>query len=144
MYTIEEFDREKTKVFKYIIYKKRTENEIRKKFGKDIEENILEDIIEYLKEAGYINDYDYIERQVHEYMALKNMSIKEIEYKLYQKGINSKLIEKYIQENREELEEFEQKSMKNLIAKKSNQMQDDEIKAYLYRKGYKNIKWQIY
>ncbi|MBQ9659073.1 MAG: RecX family transcriptional regulator [Clostridia bacterium] len=137
MYTIEEFDREKTKVFKYIIYKKRTENEIRKKFGKDIEENILEDIIEYLKEAGYINDYDYIERQVREYMALKNMSIKEIEYKLYQKGINSKLIEKYIQENREELEEFEQKSMKNLIAKKSNQMQDDEIKAYLYRKGYK-------
>ena len=137
MYTIEEFDRQKTKVFKYIIYKKRTENEIRKKFSKDIEENILEDIIEYLKEAGYINDYDYIERQVHEYMALKNMSIREIEYKLYQKGIDSKLIEKYIQENREELEEFEQKSMKNLIAKKSNQMQDDEIRAYLYRKGYK-------
>ena len=32
MYTVEEFDKEKTKVFKYIMYKKRTEYEIRNKF----------------------------------------------------------------------------------------------------------------
>ena len=33
MYTIEEFDKEKTKVLKYIIYKKRSEQEIRNKFA---------------------------------------------------------------------------------------------------------------
>ncbi len=33
MYTIEEFDREKIKVLKYILYKKRSENEIRNKFS---------------------------------------------------------------------------------------------------------------
>ena len=32
MYTIEEFDREKTKILKYILYKKRSENEVRTKF----------------------------------------------------------------------------------------------------------------
>ena len=32
MYTVEEFDKEKTKVLKYILYKKRSEAEIRKKF----------------------------------------------------------------------------------------------------------------
>ena len=80
MYTIEEFDKEKTKVFKYIMFKKRTENEIRNKFKSQIEEIMLEDIIEYLKEAGYINDYNFIERQVSEYMNLKNMSIQEIRY----------------------------------------------------------------
>ena len=40
MYTIEEleeFDKQKTKVFKYILYKKRTEFEIRNKFKNDIE-----------------------------------------------------------------------------------------------------------
>ena len=32
MYTVEEFDKEKTKVLKYILYKKRSEREIRNKF----------------------------------------------------------------------------------------------------------------
>ena len=49
MYTPEDFDIEKTRVLKYILYKKRTEQEIRNKFAQSIEENLLEDIIEYLK-----------------------------------------------------------------------------------------------
>ena len=48
MYTIEEFDREKTKILKYILYKKRSENEVRTKFSGVVDENILEDVIEYL------------------------------------------------------------------------------------------------
>ena len=42
MYTLEEFDREKTKVMKYIVFKKRTENELRQKFQNSMEENMLE------------------------------------------------------------------------------------------------------
>ena len=60
MYTIEEFDKEKTRVLRYILYKKRSEYEVRKKFDKVIEPELLEDIIEYLKEAKYINDKEYI------------------------------------------------------------------------------------
>lgn len=137
MYTIEEFDKQKTRVFKYITFKKRTENEVRVKFQKEIEEEMLEDIIEYLKEAGYINDYNYIERQVQEYIALKSMSIKEIQYKLYQKGINKKTIEEYISNNKEELEEYEKQSLERIKIKKANQMSKEEIKTYLYKKGYK-------
>ena len=82
MYTVEEFDKEKTKVLKYILYKKRSEQEIRNKFSNTIEENLLEDIIEYLKEAKYINDEEFIEKTVNNFIALKNLSIKEIRYKL--------------------------------------------------------------
>ena len=64
MYSIEEFDREKTKVLKYILYKKRSEQEVRTKFSKTMDENLLEDIIEYLKEAGYINDKEFIQKTV--------------------------------------------------------------------------------
>ena len=64
---------------------------------KVIDEDMLDDIIEYLKEANYINDYEFIEKQVNEYMLLKTMSIKEIRYKLYGKGLDKKLIEKYIE-----------------------------------------------
>lgn len=137
MYTIEEFDRQKTKVFKYIMFKKRTETEIKNKFKTQIQEDMLEDIIEYLKEAGYINDYNFIEKQVNEYMNLKNMSIQEIKYKLMAKGIEKKLIEKYIEEHKEELEEYEKRSVNNIKNKKASQMDEQEIKQYLYKKGYK-------
>ena len=137
MYTVEEFDREKSKVLKYIMFKKRTENEIRNKFRTQIQEEMLEEIIEYLKEAGYINDYNFIEKQVNEYMNLKNMSIQEIKYKLMVKGIERKLIEKYIEDNIEELEEYEKKSAEKIKIKKSTQMDEQEIKQYLYKKGYK-------
>lgn len=134
---LEEFDKQKTRVFKYIMYKKRAEQEIRTKFKGQIEENMLEDIIEYLKEANYIDDYEYIQKQVNEYMILKTMSIKEIKYKLYTKGIDRKLIEKYIDENYEKLKEYENKCIEKIICKKSSTMNEQEINQYLYKKGYK-------
>ena len=138
MYTIEEFDKGKTKVLKYILYKKRSENEVRRKFAKELDENMLEDIIEYLKEAKYINDNDYIRRTVNNFIILKNLSIKELKYKLLAKGLNKNDIEDYIYENKEELEEYEIKSISNIIYKKSLSMEQDEIKQYLLKKGYKS------
>ena len=137
MYTVEEFDKGKTKVLRYILYKKRTEQEVRTKFQKDIEENMLEDIIEYLKEAGYINDKEYVEKTVNNFMVLKNMSVKEIKYKLMSKGLNKNDIEDYMYENKEELEEYEMKSARNIIYKKSTTMKQEEIVQFLLKKGYK-------
>ena len=137
MYTVEEFDKEKTKVLKYVLYKKRSENEIRKKFEKEIEENLLEDIISYLKEANYIVDKEYIRKTINNFMALKNLSIREIEYKLYRKGIKKEDIEDYIYENKEELEQYEIKSATNIANKKITSLEVEEIKQYLMKKGYK-------
>ena len=94
---LKEFDAQKTKVFKYITYKKRTEQEVRNKFRGQIEEQMLDEIIEYLKEAKYLDDEDFIEKQVREYTNLKTMSIKELKYKLYAKGLDRKIVEKYIE-----------------------------------------------
>ena len=138
MYNIEEYDKQKTKILKYIIYKKRTEQEIRTKFKSTVDENVLEDIIEYFKEAGYINDYEFIEKQVNEYMVLKIMSIKEIRYKLYSKGLDKRLIEKYIDENYDQLKEYELKCIEKIKTKKAHTMEEQEIKQYLYRKGYQS------
>ena len=138
MYTSEDFDREKTRVLKYILYKKRTEQEIRNKFAQTIEENLLEDIIEYLREAKYIDDKEYIEKTVNNFMMLKNLSIREIQYKLASKGLNKSDIEEYMYENKDELEEYEIKSASNVFYKKSSSMEQDEIKQYLLKKGYKN------
>ncbi len=137
MYTVEEFDKEKTKVLKYVLYKKRSENEIRRKFEKEICSDLLEDIIEYLKEARYIDDKEYIRKTINNFRALKNLSIREIEYKLQNKGIKKDDIEDYIYKNKEDLMEYEIKSAKNIIAKKNTSLEIDEIKQYLLKKGYK-------
>lgn len=138
MYTPEEFDTAKTKVLKYVLYKKRSEYEIRNKFSSVIEENLLDDVIEYLKEAKYIDDTIYIERTINNFIALKNLSLKEIKYKLLAKGLDKHLIEDYFYAHKDELEEYERKSAENIIYKKSSSMDKEEIKNYLLKKGYKS------
>ena len=139
---VEEYDKLKTKVLKYIIYKKRTEKEIRQKFSKTIDEDILEDIIDELKENGYIDDLNYIDRAVNEFIALKNLSIREIKYKLFAKGLSNDIIDEYISSNFDELMEYEIKSAKNIIIKKQSMKDDEEIKQGLLKKGYiaENVK----
>jgi len=132
---IEEFDKLKTKVLKYIMFKKRTEQEVRQKFREESIE-LLNDVIEELKELNYINDENYINRAVNEFKNLKNMSIKEIEYKLMTKGIKKDIINNYICKNKEELLEYELNSAKNIFIKKQNLMQAEEIINYLKKKGY--------
>lgn len=135
MYTREEFDENKTQVMKYILYKKRTESEVRKKFCHTIDENMLEDIIEYVKEAGYINDKEYIKKLVNEYMSLKSMSIRELKNKIYEKGIYADDIEDYLYENSEILSEYELNSAKKLADKKKS-MEPQKLKSYLINKGF--------
>ena len=136
-YSIEEFDKAKTKVMNYIMYKKRTEYEVKNKFSKILEENLLNDIIEYIKEAGYLSDFEYIDRAISEFKALNNLSRKEIKYKLYSKGIENSLIENYFFENSEELYEYELKSAKKIVIKKQSTIDENEIENYLRKKGYK-------
>lgn len=137
MYSIEEFDRCKTKVLKYILYKKRTENEVRTKFNSSIEEELLEDVIEYLKENKYIDDSDYIKRTINNFKILKSLSIVELKYKLFSKGIDKNLIEDYIYENKDEITEYEINSAIKIIDKKSKELEKKEIISYLMKKGYK-------
>ncbi len=137
MYTIEEYDKEKSKVLKYILYKKRSKQEIKNKFYNTIENEMLDNIIEELEENGYINDNNYIERAVNEYKALNNLSLKEVRYKLMSKGIPNELIEDYISNHQEQMEEYEINSAKTIIIKKQNTMEEEAIIQFLVKKGYK-------
>lgn len=134
---LERKDKLKTKVLKYIMYKKRTEQEVRRKFSNIEDEDLLDDVIEDLKENGYINDDSYIERAVSEFVNLNNLSLKELKYKLMNKGLKRDLIEDYFYNHSEELEQYEINSAKNIILKKSNNSEEQEIIEHLLKKGYK-------
>ncbi len=137
MYSVDEFDKAKMRVLKYIMFKKRSEYEIRNKFYNIYNEQMLDDIIEYLKDAKYINDSEYLQKTVNEYIILKKLSLKELKYKLIAKGIDKNLLEDYFYENKEELEDYEIKSATSIVCKKKKSMEKEEIKQYLLKKGYK-------
>ena len=120
-------DEAKTRIMKYITYKKRTEQEVRKKFKNEIDEQLLDEIIQ---------------KQVNEYMMLKTLSIRELKYKLLEKGLDKKLVEKYIEDNREELEEYEKKCIEKIRRKKAGNMEEEKINQYLFRKGYPISKYE--
>lgn len=136
MYTVEEFDKQKSKVMNYIMYKKRTKREVLNKFTNVMPTELLEDIIVYLQEAGYLNDTEYIDRAVKEFICLKNLSIKEINYKLMAKGIEKDQLKDYFMDHREELEEYELQSAKKIRNKKAATYTEDEIQEYLRKKRY--------
>lgn len=138
MYTIEEYDNAKSKVLKYILYKKRSKQEVKNKFYNSIEEEMLNNIIDELEENGYIDDFNYVERAVNEYIALNNLSLKEVRYKLMAKGINSGLIDEYFSKYQERMQEYEVYSARNLIIKKEKQMDENTLMQFLLKKGYKS------
>ncbi len=137
MYTIEEFDTNKSKVLKYILYKKRSKQEVKNKFSGSIDSQMLADIIDDLEEKGYINDENYIERAINEFKALQNLSSKEVKYKLMSKGIESGKIADYFSMHEDEMKEYEVKSAANIILKKQNSLDEEQIMQYLLKKGYK-------
>ena len=68
-------------------------------------------------------------------MSLKNMSIREIKNKVYQKGIYIDDIEDYIRENYEKLTNYEINSAEKLAEKKKG-TDPAKLKNYLLNKGF--------
>lgn len=69
-------------------------------------------------------------------MNLKALSIKEMSYKLYQKGVGQKLIDEYINKHKEELLQYEMNSAQKIWNKKIQTVDIDTVKEFLYKKGY--------
>lgn len=135
--SIEKKDKIKSRLLKYIFYKKRSEQEVKNKFSKDYDEETLDEVIDELKRLGYIDDSVYIERSINEFKALKKLSLKEVKYKLLSKGVSSKDIDKFFENNYDDLMEYEKQSAISIFIKKSRDMDEQQIKNYLYKKGYK-------
>lgn len=132
----EKIDKLRSKMLKYILYKKRTEQEIRQKFCEE-DENAVEDAIEYFKELNYINDFNYVQRSVQEFINLKSLSIKEITYKLCQKGVSKKIVDEYVRKHEDELVEYEMNSARKIWQKKIQSLDENAVKDFLYKKGYR-------
>ena len=138
---IEIYEKIREKVFYYVMYQKRTEAEVKRKFSPifkkyNISEETCTDLLEELKEKGYIDDKEFVRRKFGACMNFKVSSAKEIKYSMIQKGIPTDLIDQYMEENHDKIYQHEIVAAKRIYDKKCETKSDEEIKMYLRKKGF--------
>jgi regulatory protein len=122
------------KIMKYVVFKKRTEYEVKNKLKNlSYEADKIDEIIEYLKETDFINDKSYVDKYLKDIKNLKKCSVLEIKYDLLKRGISEDIIDSIIDDD---LYDFELLSAIDLAKKKYKSCDKDKIKRYLAGKGY--------
>ncbi len=129
------FEFAKEKAVRFLLTAKKTEFEVKQKLKKSkVEDDVIDDVICYLKDLNYINDYEYVDAYIRQCMRLQNYSIYEIKNKLLQKGIKKYIIEEKIQILAES--DYEKEIVNKLLAGKLKNMEDIKKKQYLFRRGF--------
>lgn len=126
----------KEKAIKYIGISKKTSYEVHKKLRTlGVEEEIVNNVIEYLEELGYIDDIDYVQSYIRQNIKMLKYSVYELKQKLLQKGIKASIIESSFESDLPF--EYEKDVVNKLISSKLKAYDDAKRKEYLYRRGFK-------
>lgn len=125
------------KAVRFLTASLKTEYEVRQKLIKlNCENEIIDKVITHLKEILYINDEEYVNAYIRQCKKLPKYSIYEITNKLRQKGIDDEKISRC----KTELESIEYElELVNKIKNKKTNIDPLKLKAYLYRRGFKNF-----
>ena len=130
------FEVAKNKAIKYVGISRKTEQEVYRKLKtQGFHEDIIMEVIEYLKELGYINDDDYVDAYIRQCMRLLDYSTYEIRQKLLQKGINKYIIDDKVGTLEES--DYNDLLLNKLLNGKCKNMDDLKKKQYLFRRGLK-------
>ena len=117
-----------------------SEKKLREKLSNDFDENIIEDVIEFLKGYKLINDNLLAEKIVHDNMNLSKFGKNKIKQNLYNKGIASSDIQEAISqidpdEEYENAKYLAEKRLKRLKGEDKNKI-NQKIYQHLAYKGF--------
>ena len=102
------------------------------------DEETIDKTINFLKEYKLIDDYDFAIRYAHDLVHLKKFGLKQVVWKLQEKGIPKEIAQKVVSEL--ELDNTVSKNLKSLALKKLSGNFDIKnimkVKRYLASRGY--------
>lgn len=134
-----DFEVAKEKAIRYIGISRKTEYEVFQKLRKlKFDDEVINKVIEYIKNLNYLNDHEYVDAYIRQCMRLQNYSIYEIKNKLLQKGIKKDIIDEKIEVLY--VSDYEKNVVEKLLKGKLKNTDDEKRKAYLYRRGFKTFK----
>ena len=133
----------KQRAFRLLGRRMHSASELRRKlWNKDYEQKLIDEVIQDLKNNGYLNDEDFIREFVAEKTTTKNWSTKKVKTELLKRGIDNKLIDEMLKgkqgdseiENAMKLakKKYDQLIKKNLEAKDLR----NKLSAFLFSKGF--------
>ncbi len=130
------------KALRYLTQRDRSEFEIRSYLlKKEFSCDTISDVINKLKDLNYLDDVRFGEKWTQYRIETKSFGKIRIRQELYQKGLDSKLIDQIVDQLYQSVDEFElakscaskkYKGMKNLTIEK----QLRRLKAFLHRQGF--------
>lgn len=130
-----EVEKAKFIAVKYIGISKKSKLEVKTKLkSKQFEDDVVDEVVKYLEDLKYINDEEYVKLYISQNISFEKYSIYEIKYKLKQKGIDYKNHDKHFDKLYKS--NYEKKVIKRLKETKLKNLEEIQIKQYLYRRGF--------
>ena len=125
----------KSQALRFLAYRNRSTHEIRTFLTKKkYEDNIVEEVVNYLEELGYLNDYQFCQFWIEDRSRFKPMGKRRIYNELLIKGINPENIKEALKIFDEERE---REVAISLVKKKMKRYDSKEKMArFLYNRGF--------
>jgi len=136
----DELQSAKSKAYQYLSYRQRTQMELEDYLvKKEFSMNTVENVMELLKEAGYVDDLAFARTYVRDKTSYKNFGPYRIRNELAQKGISKESIDLALEEEYQE----ELQDLVDLVRSKYSSILHDRtekrfrrIGGFLQRKGH--------
>ena len=133
----------KQRAFRLLGRRMHSASELRRKlWNKDYEQKLIDEVIQDLKNNGYLNDEDFIREFVAEKTTTKNWSTKKVKTELLKRGIDNKLIDEMLKGKQGDFEienatKLAKKKYDQLIKKKLEPKElRNKLSAFLFSKGF--------
>lgn len=133
-----DFERAKIKALKYVSGKFKTKMEVRKKLKEEFQNDVIEDVLYFLEENGYIDDRNYTKLFIEDKQKLNGYGKNKIKSLLIQKGIEKNIIDEFIFDVDDD---FEFSNALNVGIKKLNLLENEKDK---FKKKQKIINYLAY
>jgi len=139
------FDRGFYKAMKMLAIKDYTEKEVYLKLIKEkIPEDVIDEIIRYLKNRGYLNDERIFNYYVKLFFEFKKLGSYLVKKKLWKKGFCGNMIEEFFSNNIQQIRNYDLKNMQYWLEKKLKKQRVQELSLlekkkifdFLIRKGF--------
>lgn len=133
----------KGRALDYLAHKPRTEAEVHRKLQqKDYPPSVIERVVAYLRDRGYLNDAEYTEEYVRRRFSVKGYGPVRIEQELRKRGVDRTLVEATVEDFFAEADPLAaarahaEKGWSRIGREDDPRKRRDKLYRYLTRRGY--------
>lgn len=134
-----DLERAKIKAYKFVLGRFKTKFEVKKKLETEFDNNVIDEVLHFLEEEGYVDDKNYARVFIEDKQKINGYGKNKIRFSLIQKGISKEIIDEFIFDLDSEFKNAKNMAIKKLklLATEENEFRKKQkIINYLSYKGF--------